>query len=70
MYGVGARLVKNKKFFAFGSYTWAGVSVKLLNEMAEKQGFSLISGGQSFAQAYSEQKCDMAAVADLMAAAE
>ncbi len=70
MYGVGARLVKNKKFFAFGSFTWAGVSVKLLNEMAEKQGFSLISGGQSFAQAYSEQKCDMAAVADLMAAAE
>ena len=67
MYGVCARLVKNRKFFAFGSFTWAGASVRLLNEMASKQGFELISDGISFPQAYSSRKCDMAAVADLMA---
>ena len=66
MYGVCARLVKNRKFFAFGSFTWSGGSVKLLNEMAAKQGFTLISDGISFPQAYSPQKCDMAAVAELM----
>lgn len=67
MYGVCARLVKNKRFFAFGSFTWAGASVKLLNEMASKQGFALISDGISFPQGYSAQKCDMSAVAGLMA---
>ena len=67
MYGVCARLVKNRKFFAFGSYTWAGASVKLLNEMASRQGFELINEGMGFPQAYSAQKCDMAAVADRMA---
>lgn len=68
MYGVGARLVKNRKFAAFGSYTWAGASVKLLNEMAQKFGFELISEGMSFAQAYSPEKCDMAVLADKIAA--
>lgn len=67
MYGVCARLVKNKRFFAFGSFTWAGVSVKLLNEMAAKQGFTFISDGISFPQGYTPQKCDMASVAELMA---
>lgn len=67
MYGVGARLVKNRRFFAFGSFTWAGASVRLLNEMATKQGFSLISDGISFAQGYTPEKCDMKAVAELMA---
>ena len=67
MYGVCARLVKNKKFFAFGSFTWAGASVKLLNEMAARQRFSFVSDGISFSQAYSAEKCDMAAVAELIA---
>lgn len=67
MYGICARLVKNRKFFAFGSFTWAGASVKLLNEMAAKQGFTMISDGISFPQGYSAAKCDMAAVAELMA---
>ena len=67
MYGVGARLVKNRRFFAFGSFTWAGASVRLLNEMATKQGFSLISEGISFPQGYTAEKCDMKAIADLMA---
>lgn len=66
MYGIGARLVKNRRFFAFGSYTWAGASVRLLDEMAKKQGFELISDGLSFPQGYSPEKCDMASVAELM----
>ena len=64
MRGVCARLVKNRKFVAFGSYTWAGASVKLLNEMAAGLGFSLISEGLSFPQAFSSEKCDMEALAD------
>ena len=64
MYGLSARLMKNRRFAAFGSYTWAGASVKLLNEMASKLGFELISDGISFPQAYSPEKCDMAALAD------
>lgn len=67
MYGICARLVKNRRFFAFGSYTWAGASVRLLNAMAEKQGFELVSDGLQFPQAYSSEKCDMAAVAALLA---
>ena len=64
MYGVSARLVKNRNFAAFGSFTWAGASVKLLNEMASKLGFKLLSEGLSFPQAYSPEKCDMSALAD------
>ena len=64
MYGVSARLVKNRRFAAFGSFTWAGASVKLLNEMAAKCGFELLSDGLSFPQAYSPDKCDMSALAD------
>ena len=67
MYGVCARLVKNRRFFAFGSFTWAGASVRLLNEMARKQDMELISDGISFPQGYTPEKCDMAAVAELMA---
>ena len=67
MYGVSARLMKNRHFAAFGSFTWAGASVKLLNEMALRLGFDLISDGLSFSQAYSAEKCDMAALADTIA---
>lgn len=66
MYGLSARLMKNRRFAAFGSYTWAGASVKLLNEMASKLGFELISDGISFPQAYSPEKCDMAALAEMI----
>lgn len=68
MYGVSARLVKNRRFVAFGSFTWAGASVKLLNEMASRLGFELLSDGLSFPQAYSPEKCDMSSVADLITA--
>ncbi len=67
MHGVGARLVKNRRFAAFGSYTWMGASVKLLNEMAEACKFTLVSEGLSFPQGYSPEKCDMAGLADKLA---
>ncbi len=66
MRAVCSRMVKNRRFFAFGSYTWAGTSVRQLNELAAAQGFELISEGNSFAQAYSAEKCDMAAIAKII----
>ncbi len=66
MKAVSSRMVKNRRFFAFGSYTWAGTSVRQLNETAAGLGFGLIADGISFPQAYSAEKCDMAAVAELI----
>ncbi len=66
MKAVSSRTVRNRRFFAFGSYTWAGTSVRQLNELASAQGFGLVSEGGSFAQAYSSEKCDMAAIAGLI----
>ena len=66
MRGVASRLVKGRRFYAFGSYTWAGSSVNKLNEMAREQDFEILSEGGSFAQGYSTAKCDMSAVAELM----
>lgn len=40
---VSARGVKNRKFFAFGSYTWAAASVRLLLEQATALGFEPIT---------------------------
>ncbi len=68
MYGLGARLLKNRKFFAFGSFTWAGASVKLLNAMAEKNGWTLIGEGKSFSQGWSKEKCDLRELAEAIAA--
>jgi flavorubredoxin len=36
---------KNKKGASFGSYGWSGESVKMLNDLAVKSGFELISDG-------------------------
>ena len=66
MNALQSRLVKGKRFYAFGSYTWAGASVRLLNERAVAMGFDVLGEGLSFAQAYSFEKCDMAAVARLL----
>lgn len=66
MRAVAARLVKGRRFYAFGSYTWAGSSVNKLNELAKELDFEILSEGGSFAQAYTPAKCDMAAVAELM----
>lgn len=66
MKALSARLVKGRRFYAFGSYTWAGASVRLLNELASGMGFELLGEGLSFAQAYSPEKCDMAQVARMI----
>lgn len=66
MRSLQSRLIKNRRFYAFGSYTWAGSSVNLLNSMAEAMGFTVLGQGVSFAQAYSKEKCDMAATANLL----
>ncbi|MGN0189147.1 MAG: FprA family A-type flavoprotein [Candidatus Cryptobacteroides sp.] len=53
---IEGRGLKHRRFFAFGSYTWAGSSVRKLNERAQNLGFELISDGISFAQGYSPEK--------------
>lgn len=67
MRALASRMVKGKRFYAFGSYSWAGASVKQLNELAKASGFELLGEGLSFAQAYSREKCDMEAAAKLIA---
>jgi flavorubredoxin len=67
MRALSARMIKNRRFFAFGSYTRAAASVKLLNKMAEDMSFELIDEGFAFPQAYSKSKCDMKAIASLIA---
>jgi flavorubredoxin len=67
MNALQARLIKGRRFYAFGSYTWAPASVRLLNERAEAMGFELLGNGLPFPQAYTDQKCDMSKLADLLA---
>lgn len=67
MKALQARLIKGRRFYAFGSYTWAGASVRLLNEMAASLNFELLGEGLSFPQAYTREKVDMKAVAQLLA---
>lgn len=67
MKALQARLIKGRRFFAFGSYTWSGASVSLLNAMAESMGYDILGAGLSFPQAYAREKCDMSAVADMLA---
>ena len=66
MEGICDRLVKGRKFLAFGSYTWAGASVRLLNEMATAAGFELISEGISFKQGFRPEKCDFSGVCAML----
>lgn len=66
MKALQARLIKGRRFYAFGSYTWAGASVRLLNEMASSMNFELLGNGLSFPQAYTREKVDMKAVAQLL----
>lgn len=66
MSALQARLIKGRRFYAFGSYTWAPASVRLLNEKAEAMGFELLGAGLPFPQAYNCEKCDMAAVAQML----
>lgn len=76
MKAVAARGVKNRKFFAFGSYTWAAASVRLLLEQAQTLGFEPVSlpestsnaqaGGLTFPQAWTPQKFDVKALAEAL----
>ncbi len=74
MRAVAARGVKNRRFFAFGSYTWAAASVRQLLEQATTLGFEPVTlpegtvnsqtGGLTFPQAFSTQKFDVKALAE------
>ena len=64
LHAVTARMVRGRNFIAFGSYTWAGASVRLLNDYAATNGFNLLHPGISFPQAYSPEKCDMKFLAE------
>ena len=66
MKALSARLLKGRRFFAFGSYTWAGTAVRQLNAQASEMGFEVLADGLSFPQSYSADKCDMSAVARLL----
>lgn len=66
MKALQARLIKNRRFYALGSYTWAGSSVNLLNEMAASLGFEILGSGLSFPQAYSKEKCNISEIAEII----
>lgn len=60
------RCLKNRSFAAFGSYTWAGTSVKKLNEIAAAQGFAILGEGISFRQGFDMARADMSSIASLV----
>ena len=66
MRALKSRLIKGRRFYAFGSYTWAGSSVNQLNTLAQEMDFELLGPGTSFAQAYSRDKFNVSAIADLV----
>ena len=66
MKALQSRLIKGRRFYALGSYTWAGSSVNLLNQMAETMNFQVLAPGTSFAQAYSPEKCNVSEIAALL----
>lgn len=66
MKALQSRLIKGRRFYALGSYTWAGSSVNLLNAMAETMNFDILAPGCSFAQAYTPEKCKVSEIAELL----
>ena len=66
MKALSSRLIKGRRFYAFGSYTWAGASVRQLNELASSMDFEILGAGLSFPQAYTKEKCNMSDVADML----
>ena len=66
MKALQSRLIKGRRFYALGSYTWAGSSVNLLNSMAQTMDFEVLAPGLSFAQAYSAEKCNMPEIAAIL----
>ena len=63
MKALQARLIKGRRFYAFGSYTWSASAVNQLNAMSQAMDFEILGDGMSFAQAFSKEKCEMAALA-------
>ena len=66
MQAAKSRLVKGRRFYTFGSYTWSPASVKRLNQIAESMGYKILGDGCAFPQAYSPDKFNVAAIADLI----
>ena len=66
MKALQARLIKGRRFYALGSYTWAGSSVNLLNSFAESLRFDVLAPGLSFPQAYSPEKCNVQEIASIL----
>ena len=66
MKALQSRLIKGRRFYALGSYTWAGSSVNLLNAMAQSMDFEVLGPGSPFAQAYTPEKCNVAEIAALL----
>ena len=66
MKALQSRLIKGRRFYALGSYTWASSSVNLLNAMAETMNFDILAPGCSFAQAYTPEKCNVSEIAELL----
>jgi flavorubredoxin len=66
MKALQSRLIKGRRFYALGSYTWSGSSVNLLNEMAGAMGFEVLGQGLSFPQAYSREKCNISEIASIL----
>lgn len=66
MRALQSRLVKGRRFYALGSYTWAGSSVNLLNTIAQTMDFEVLAPGTSFAQAYTPEKCNVAEIAYIL----
>ena len=64
LHGVFSRSVKNHKFVSFGSYSWVGGSVRMMNEMAQCAGLKLLNEGLAFKHGYSHSKCDFSSVID------
>ena len=66
MHALSSRMVKERNFIAFGSFSWAPASVRLLNDYAATHGFTILHPGISFPQAYSHEKCDMKSMAEII----
>lgn len=66
MQAVCDRLVKNRRFMAFGSFTWAAASVRLLNEMAASAGLQVLGDGISFRQGFTHDKFDSESIVSLL----
>lgn len=66
MEAVRDRLVKNRRFMAFGSFTWAAASVRLLNEMAVSAGLQVLGDGFTFRQGFTLDKFDPESIASLL----